>query len=297
MKTNQAMEKFQTTLPEYHRLLTGHRILQKFFPKWKEEFDMRINLDMYTAERSLSVLPGNFIDDEKVWIDALKIRMNLLNKNMIFVHEQRQHLEKVHEDLSNLITIFNKTHNFILLEDLPAFEPQNCKKKQSSVESFEILISHKTCFSFFVPFSKDILPETPRIVQDTPTDEGELHEQSFDGPSNLTFAEKAMKFADRALKEFSEAKEDIKKFTTQMSEAKKYICRSKNDYDSDERYKKLQKYRFAERRLDDAKFRMREIVDHSQQVITKIAENNVPNCEWEVEHLIDLVQSYENLQL
>lgn len=103
-----------------------------------------------------------------------------------------------------------------------------------------------------------------------------------------------MKFADRALEEFSGAKEDIEKFTIQMSEAKKSICRSNGEYDTDERYKSLEKYRFAERSLDAAKVRMREIVENSQRLLTKIEENNVPNCEWEVEHLRKIVNIYEN---
>lgn len=134
--TDKAMEEFQKTLEDYHRLLQGHRLMKKFYPKWRDELDTRINLDIYTAERSLSVLPANFAKDEKIWIEALQTRMKLINKNLEFVHEQRQQLEKVHKNMSKLISIFNKTQKFFKLEDLPGFEPQNCERKNKNSLKF-----------------------------------------------------------------------------------------------------------------------------------------------------------------
>lgn len=125
---DKAVKDFQRLMTEHRRLLDGHRVMMKNFPKWKDEFENRMGLDMYTATKDSKLLPKSFVNDEHAWINALQTRLESLHFNMKYLHEQRQLLEKTHKDLEKLFAIFNRNRKFMHLIDLPAFDPQQCEK-------------------------------------------------------------------------------------------------------------------------------------------------------------------------
>lgn len=119
---------------------------------------------------------------------------------------------------------------------------------------------------------------------------------NFDIPANLTLTDQVINFATSALADFEKAKQDIERFTLQMSDARKSICAANAERDNEMRFGNLAKYRKAERDLQDAKARMAKVAEQSRRTVEKILNDKIENCEWELDRLSSLVEEYEEMR-
>jgi hypothetical protein len=123
--TSDNKEKIMKILPKFKERIKAFEVVQRHFPKWKEEFDKILKIDYSSAKRCYFDLPfEEFKQDEKEWLRALKYRIFTLHTGLekpTILHRKLRkmyfRLQELNENITEKVDI----------PEVPRYDHEKCK--------------------------------------------------------------------------------------------------------------------------------------------------------------------------